>query len=294
MPRATPSPAPRCPTEWLQISPDTSPRYSGGYRSGAPFIEGFSQNHMSGVGCSGDLGNILLMPTVGAVGTTETAYRSGYSDEAASPGYYRVTLTKGGIGAEMSATTRATIARFTFPERDGDANILVDVSHGLTPSRDGLVRIVSPTEVEGYNDTGGFCGERSRLQGLFRRALQQARGDDRNLAGYCNRRGDHPHRRGCRSLLSLRHRRGRTGRGPARALLCRHRGSEGQSDRRNSRLGDVRQGSGRRAGKVEQRPRPGRPSLAGHRNRDASSIRRSTTRCSIQASTVTSTAAIQG
>ena len=113
---------------------------------------------MSGVGCSGDLGNILLMPTVGAVETMETAYRSGYSDEAASPGYYRVTLTKGGIGAEMSATTRATIAQFTFPERDGDANILVDVSHGLTPSRDGLVRIVSPTEVEGYNDTGGFCG----------------------------------------------------------------------------------------------------------------------------------------
>ena len=146
------------PNGMVQISPDTSPRYSGGYRSGAPSIEGFSQNHMSGVGCSGDLGNILLMPTVGAVGTTETAYRSGYSDEAASPGYYRVTLTKGGIGAEMSATTRATIARFTFPERDGDANILVDVSHGLTPSRDGLVRIVSPTEVEGYNDTGGFCG----------------------------------------------------------------------------------------------------------------------------------------
>ena len=49
----------------VAISPDTSPRFAGGYRAGAPFIEGFSQNHMSGVGCNGDLGNILLMPSVG-------------------------------------------------------------------------------------------------------------------------------------------------------------------------------------------------------------------------------------
>lgn len=147
------------PNGMVAISPDTSPRHAGGYRSGAPYIEGFSQNHMSGVGCSGDFGNILLMPTIGAVATTEAGYRSTYGDEAAQPGYYRAFLATPGVTAEMSATTRASISRYTFPARPrGDANIVVDVSHGLTPSRGGAVTIVSPTEVEGYNDAGAFCG----------------------------------------------------------------------------------------------------------------------------------------
>jgi predicted alpha-1,2-mannosidase len=146
------------PNGMVANSPDTNPRYSGGYRSGAEHIEGFSQNHMSGVGCAGDLGNILLMPTVGAVTTTEASYRSTYSAEAASPGYYRVFLATPHVTAELSATTRATISRLSFPARaKGDANIVVDVSHGLTASRGGLVRIVSDSEVEGYNDAGGFC-----------------------------------------------------------------------------------------------------------------------------------------
>ncbi|MFL5336974.1 MAG: GH92 family glycosyl hydrolase, partial [Geminicoccaceae bacterium] len=156
------------PNGMVAISPDTSPRYSGGYRSGASYIEGFSQNHMSGVGCSGDLGNILLMPTVGVVRTTEAGYRSTYNSEAAQPGYYRTFLATPGVTAEMSATTRASISRYTFPARPGgDANILLDVSHGLTASRGGTVAIVSAKEVEGYNDTGGFCGTSSPYKVYF-------------------------------------------------------------------------------------------------------------------------------
>ena len=151
----------------VAISPDTNPRYPGGYRSGAAYIEGFSQNHMSGVGGSGDLGNILLMPTTGAVRTTESGYRSGYSAEVAKPGYYRVQLATPRVTAEISATTRASISKFTFPARTGDANIIVDVSHGLTASRGGSVRIISGTEVEGYNDTGGFSGVNSPYKVYF-------------------------------------------------------------------------------------------------------------------------------
>lgn len=156
------------PNGMVAVSPDTSPRYPGGYRSGARFIEGFSQNHMSGVGCDGDLGNILLMPTVGALRTTEARYRSTYHSEAAEPGYYKVVLATPGVKAEMSATTRASVSRYTFPARPGgDANILVDVSHGLTPSRGGSVRIVSATEVEGHNDAGDFCGTDNRYRVHF-------------------------------------------------------------------------------------------------------------------------------
>jgi predicted alpha-1,2-mannosidase len=156
------------PHGMVAVSPDTSPRYPGGYRSGARYIEGFSQNHMSGVGCAGDLGNILLAPTVGAVTTTEAGYRSTYGSEAASPGYYKVHLATPGVTAEMTATTRASVSRYTFPARPGgDANLLVDVSHGLTASRGGSVRVVSSSEVEGYNDAGGFCGTTSPYRVYF-------------------------------------------------------------------------------------------------------------------------------
>lgn len=151
----------------VAISPDTSPRFTGGYQSGATFIEGFSQNHLSGVGCQGDLGNVLLMPTVGAVRTREDQYRSTYRSEVASPGHYGVSLTTSGVAAEMTATTRASISRYVFPARSGDANILIDVSHGLTPSRGGSVRIVSTKEVEGWNDTGGFCGTDNPYKAYF-------------------------------------------------------------------------------------------------------------------------------
>ena len=40
------------PNGMVQISPDTSPRYSGGYRSGAPFIEGFTCRASDAVGIS--------------------------------------------------------------------------------------------------------------------------------------------------------------------------------------------------------------------------------------------------
>ena len=155
------------PNGMVAISPDTSPRFAGGYRSGAPFIEGFSQNHMSGVGCNGDLGNILLMPSVGPVRTTEADYRSAYKAEAAAPGFYGVVLTAPRVTAEMSATTRASISRYTFPARFGDANIIIDVSHGLTASRGGAVTIVAADEIEGYNDTGAFCGTRSPYKVYF-------------------------------------------------------------------------------------------------------------------------------
>ena len=102
------------PNGMVPISPDTSPRYSGGYRSGAAY-RGLQPQPPVGRRLHGDLGNILLMPTVGAVATSEAGYRSRYGAERARAGYYQVTLTTPGITAELSATTRAGISRFTFP-----------------------------------------------------------------------------------------------------------------------------------------------------------------------------------
>ena len=88
--------------------PDTY-RYCAGYQYDDPTIVGFSHTHLSGTGHS-DLGDILLMPTVGEVqldrGTAEnpeTGYRSRFSHdrERACAGYYEVMLDDYGIRAQL-------------------------------------------------------------------------------------------------------------------------------------------------------------------------------------------------
>ena len=85
----------------VQLSPDTEMvphnidgkyqpeayRYCAGYQYDDPTIVGFSHTHLSGTGHS-DLGDILLMPTVGEIRTErgtaehpETGYRSRFSHE---------------------------------------------------------------------------------------------------------------------------------------------------------------------------------------------------------------------
>ena len=112
----------------VQLSPDTDtiphnvdgkyqPRvyeYCAGYRWEDPTIVGFSHTHFSGTGHS-DLGDILIMPTVGALklnpGTEEnpdSGYRSRFSheNEYARPGLYAVTLDDNGIKVRLTATER--------------------------------------------------------------------------------------------------------------------------------------------------------------------------------------------
>ncbi len=129
----------------------------GGYYFGEKYFYGFGQIHLSGVGCN-DWGNILVMPTLGKISLDPDKTKSRYSAESASPGYYRLHLDDYAISAEVSATTRTSITRYTFHKEAADAIILFDLFHNLTASRNGQIRIVSTTEVEGWNENGGFCG----------------------------------------------------------------------------------------------------------------------------------------
>jgi len=83
----------------------------------------------------------------------DAGYRSRFrhETETAQVGYYAVTLDDYGIRAELTATTRTGIQRYTFPEAE-EARILVDLK---TPTeygyvlRDAVVRRVSDSEIEG-------------------------------------------------------------------------------------------------------------------------------------------------
>lgn len=171
----------------VQLSPDTdtipySPdgenynpevyRYCAGYQYSDRTIVGFSHTHFSGTGHS-DLGDILVMPTVGQLqlnpGTSanpEKGYRSRFNhdNEYAKPGYYRVLLDDYNIRAELTATARVGVHRYTFPQSDS-AHIILDMVHGIYnyPEKNvwTFIRVESDTLVTGYRITSGWARTRT-------------------------------------------------------------------------------------------------------------------------------------
>ncbi|MGW5740745.1 GH92 family glycosyl hydrolase [Amycolatopsis sp. NPDC003861] len=149
-------PGASAPFGMVQVSPDTGGQ--GGYDYLQNAIYGFSQTHLSGVGC-GVMGELPIMPTTGAVDNVDKdAYKSGYShdDEHAEPGYYRVGLKKYGINAELTATARTGWQRYTFPST-GQANVLFNTGQANQSVKDSEIHVVGDRTLEGRVKAGGFC-----------------------------------------------------------------------------------------------------------------------------------------
>ena len=127
--------------------------WSTPYSSDNCVLTGFSHVNLSGVGCP-DMGAVLLMPTTGELEVDYTRYGSLYEDEIAGPGYYSAVLSRYGVKAEVTATLRSSIERYTFPA--GRANIVLNLGEALTNETGAFVRKVSDTEVEGMRLCGGF------------------------------------------------------------------------------------------------------------------------------------------
>ena len=127
------------------------------------YFTGFSHVNLSGVGCP-EVGSLLTMPTTGPLQVDYHAYGTEYTDELARPGYYSLQLLSG-VKAEVSATTRTAIERYTFPA--GEGNILLNLGEGLTNESGASVRRVSATEVEGSKLMGTFCYNREAVFPLY-------------------------------------------------------------------------------------------------------------------------------
>lgn len=111
--------------------------WCSGYHNSETSVIGFSHTHLSGTGI-GDLFDITLMPVTGDVtysrGTLDNPGSGLWSpadrtQEIARPGYYSVPLTRYGIKAEMTATARTGLHRYTFPQSD-EAAIVIDLENG--------------------------------------------------------------------------------------------------------------------------------------------------------------------
>lgn len=153
------------PNGMIQPSPDTRIYQwdaCSGYYYNDSTINGFSHTHLSGTGC-GDYGDVLLMPTVGkqdyhAMGSEsqQMAYASAFShqNEAAQPGYYSVVLDRYNVKAELTATKRAAIHRYTFPQSD-ESGFILDLDYSLQRQKNEEMEleVISDTEICGRKKT---------------------------------------------------------------------------------------------------------------------------------------------
>lgn len=128
--------------------------WSAPYEYNNKFFTGYAHVALSGVGCP-EASSLLVMPTSGELDVNYFSYGSEYTDEKATPGYYSNRLTKYGIKTEVTATTRTSCERYTFPA--GKGNIILNLGQGLSNECGAMVRRVSDTEIEGFKLLGTFC-----------------------------------------------------------------------------------------------------------------------------------------
>ena len=161
------------PFGMMQWSPGTDTGFvknTGSYIYSDSAIRGFSLNHLSGPGCA-VLGDVPIMPVVGAVTSSPAASPTAYSakfshaDEEASPGFYAVNLANG-VKAQLTVTTRAGIASFTFPASP-DSSFLFEVGRNATGVPNATIEFTGNQRISGSVVTGAFCGAPNKYTVYF-------------------------------------------------------------------------------------------------------------------------------
>ena len=152
------------PFGMVQVGPDNGTdgwKFCSGYHTDSKSIMGFSHTHLSGTGVS-EMGDILFMPVIGdvelKVGDKSESYKSSFSNdsEIASPGYYKVFLQDYDITAEMTATLRAAMHRYTYPEHT-KAGVVIDLEHGIgDKTTESYLRVIDSQTIVGMRRSSGF------------------------------------------------------------------------------------------------------------------------------------------
>ena len=165
----------------MQMSPDTitGDDNGSGYNYCHGTIEGFSLNHLSGIGWYGDLGNIQIMPVVGTTdlrsgSNLEVPFLKGnkgwksdftHEKESAKAGYYSVMLDTYDILAEATSTVHTGVLRFTYPE-NSDSKVIFNFSRRIGGKADfQTIDIVNDHRIEGHIHCTPACGGFGRGHG---------------------------------------------------------------------------------------------------------------------------------
>ncbi len=165
--------------------------HCSGYHYPDNTVLGFSHTHLQGTGAK-DLGDVLLMPVVeganwgwdahkprgqhemqtvalghdsGWVSAGGENYASPFShkQEVVRAGYYSVYLQKPGVKAELTATTRCGMHRYTYPALPAATRrgVILDLVHGLGCSvYHAQLNVESPTTISGKRYTHGWAADK--------------------------------------------------------------------------------------------------------------------------------------
>ena len=157
------------PFGMVQLGPTSIPQdwdWCSGYHDSDNSVIGFSHTHLQGTGI-GDLFDVTVMPVIGEVTYArgdESDVSTGLwspadrSKEISTPSYYSVPLTRWGVLAEMTATNRVGMHRYTFPSSD-QAAIVFDLRNGGcwdSPYRTWIEK-VSDNVIRGYRYSSGWA-----------------------------------------------------------------------------------------------------------------------------------------
>lgn len=141
--------------------------WCSGYHISDSTILGFQHTHLSGTGI-GDLGDISVMPTTGAImthagGPKDTQAQGYYSlfshkDETVRPGFYKVKLKRYNIGVRLTASNRVGFHEYTFP-KSSNSHIIIDLEQGIgwDQPTNTYIKQVNATTVEGYRFSKGWA-----------------------------------------------------------------------------------------------------------------------------------------
>lgn len=151
------APGPWMPFSMVKLSPDNqNSGWQAGYQPSFENIGCFSHIHEWTLGGLGIMAaNGELKTKVGDEQKPDEGYRSRINKrtEVAEIGYYSADLVDYGIKAEVTATTRCGLERFTFPADRGDGRIIIDfhpeAEYGIQVKAAYAKQIDSHT-IEGY------------------------------------------------------------------------------------------------------------------------------------------------
>ena len=149
----------------IQLGPTSVPvswDWCSGYHDSDSSVIGFSHTHLSGTGI-GDLFDVTVLPVTAPV---QDFTRAGIADKAdrsrevSVPGYYSVPLERSGVLAEMTATQRVGLHRYTFP-KGSEAALVLDLENGGcwdAVTADSL-EVVDDTHIRGYRFSKGWAND---------------------------------------------------------------------------------------------------------------------------------------
>jgi predicted alpha-1,2-mannosidase len=162
------------PFGMVQYSPDTLNNYAG-YNYDNPRSTGFSMTHAS-VGCAA-FGDISMLPTTTPTGSQpwNAWERIAHNDtEQGVPGYYTVRFPSTGVIAELTATTRTGIGRFSYPRDGRPALFHVRSSASLAGNSRATIQIGEDNStITGWATSGGFCGKNNTYTVYFAMKFSQ-------------------------------------------------------------------------------------------------------------------------